>query len=173
MANFKRNNFRREKSEFDSRTLDIARVTRVVAGGRRFRFRVLVVAGDRKGRVGLGIGKGMDLAASIEKATNSARRNLVQVPLNSDSTIPFPIRVKFGTVVIFMRPGVKGRGLIAGGVVRPICELAGVRDINAKIISRSANKINNARAVLKAFEIIKSSPKYKHANTSDKKSEEK
>ncbi|PJE57955.1 MAG: 30S ribosomal protein S5, partial [Candidatus Portnoybacteria bacterium CG10_big_fil_rev_8_21_14_0_10_36_7] len=95
MANFKKSNFKKEKSEFDSRNLGVDRVTRVVAGGKRFRFRVIVVVGDHKGRVGIGMGKGIDVSMAIEKATNQGKKHLVNVPIIADGTIPHAIHVKF------------------------------------------------------------------------------
>lgn len=159
--------FKKEKSEFDSKTLSIDRVTRVVAGGKRFRFRALVAVGDRKGRVGIGIGKGVDVALAVEKATNSGKKHLVSFPV-LNGTIPHAVTVKYAAARIMLRPGAKGRGLIAGGVVRPMCDLAGIRDINAKILSKSTNKINNSRAVLKAFKSLRALPQKINADSSNK-----
>ncbi|MDP2734916.1 MAG: 30S ribosomal protein S5 [bacterium] len=140
----------REKSEFDSKLVDLARVTRVSAGGRRFRFRAVVIAGDRKGRVGVGIAKGGDVAQAVEKATRQAVKKLVTVPI-MEETIPYEIRASFGASQVLLKPQRKGRGLVAGGVIRIIAELAGIKNISAKTISKSRNKLNNAMATLAAF----------------------
>lgn len=139
-----------KKDEFESKLLDLARVTRVAAGGKHFRFRALMVAGDKKGKVGIGLAKGMDVAQAIEKATRIAQRNLITVPITND-TIPHGVNAKFGAAEVLLRPQAKGRGLVAGGTVRVICSLAGIRNISSKIIGRTSNKINNARATMKAL----------------------
>tara|TARA_Y100000310_G_scaffold341682_2_gene441641 strand:- start:134 stop:688 length:555 start_codon:yes stop_codon:yes gene_type:complete len=140
----------REKSEFDSKLVDLARVTRVSAGGRRFRFRAVVIAGDKKSRVGVGVAKGADVAQAVEKATRKATKNLVQVPM-VDETIPHEVQARFGASHILLKPQRKGRGLVAGGVTRIIAEKAGIKNISAKTISKSRNKLNNALATLKAI----------------------
>lgn len=143
----------REKKEFDEKVLDLARVARVMAGGKRFKFRAAVAIGDRKGRVGFGLGKGSDVAQAVQKASYQAKKNLIHVPI-VNGTIPFEVKVKYNSAVIYLKPAPPGRGINAGGAVRAISELAGVKDIIGKILSRSRNKINNARATLKAFEIM-------------------
>lgn len=145
---------KREKSEYDSRVLDIARVTRVVAGGRRFRFRVVMVVGDKRGKVGLGVAKGLDVSQAIDKATRQARRHLEKIRINK-GTISHSVATKYKSAKLMLRPAKPGRGIVAGGAVRVICELAGIKDIVAKIISRSTNKLNNARATLKALRGLK------------------
>ena len=144
----------RRAPEFESRLLDLARVERMTGGGRRFRFRAIVVIGNKKGKVGLGIAKGLDVAQSIEKATRLAQKKLIEVPI-IDGTIPFESEAKFGAARVLIRPQRKGRGLVAGGVVRVVCSLAGIEDISSKIISKSRNKLNNARAVMKALQELK------------------
>ena len=143
----------REKKEFDERVLDLARVARVVKGGKRFKFRAAVAIGDRKGRVGFGLGKGSDVAQSVQKAVHHAKKNMITVPI-VNGTIPFEIKVKYNSAVIYLKPAPAGRGINAGGAVRVVSELAGIKDIIGKILSRSGNKINNARATLKAFNIM-------------------
>lgn len=140
----------REKSEFDSKLVDLARVVRVSAGGRRFRFRAVVVAGDKKSRVGVGVAKGADVAQAVEKATRKATKNLVTVPMVGD-TIPHEVQAHFGASHILLKPQRKGRGLVAGGVTRIIAEKAGIKNISAKTISKSRNKLNNAMATLAAI----------------------
>jgi small subunit ribosomal protein S5 len=142
-----------DNKKLESVVVDVRRVTRVTAGGRRFSLRAVVIAGDRNGRVGVGVGKGKDVAIAIAKATHQAQRNLVKVPI-VDGTIPFEIEAKYNTARVFFKPSPPSRGIIAGGVVRQICSLSGLTGINAKILSRSTDKINNARVVLKAFSEI-------------------
>ena len=142
---------RREKSEFSEKMIDLRRVARVVAGGRRFSFRATVVIGDRKGRVGVGVGKGSQTALALEKAVRLAKKHLVQVPLTPEGSIPFEVEAKYGAARVRMRPAGGGRGLVAGGAVRTVLELAGVTNTSAKILSRSKNKISNARSALQAL----------------------
>ena len=144
----------RPKDEFDSKLLDLARVTRVTGGGKRMRFRAVVVVGDRKGRIGLGLDKGKDVSQAVEKATRRAKKNLITVAIK-ENTIPHQIQAKLGPSEILLKPQVKGRGLVAGGVVRTICELAGIKDVSSKILSRSKNKLNNARATIEALKKLK------------------
>lgn len=142
------------KDEFDSKLLDLTRVTRVTGGGKRLRFRVVVVVGNRKGKAGLGIDKGKDVSQAIEKATRRAKKNLISVAIK-ENTIPHEVQAKFGPSQILLKPQMKGRGLVAGGVVRTICELAGIKDISSKILSRSKNKLNNAKATIEALKKLK------------------
>jgi len=140
----------REKSEFEERVLDVARVARVVAGGKRFRFRATVAVGNRQGRVGVGLGKGADVAQAVAKATHRAKKCLIDVPIVK-GTIPLEAQAKYNAAVVYLKPAPPGRGINAGGAVRVVSELAGIKDIIGKILSRSGNKVNNARATLKAF----------------------
>jgi len=142
------------KDEFDSKLLDLARVTRVTGGGKRLRFRAVVAVGDRKGRIGLGLDKGKDVSQAVEKATRRAKKNLITIVIK-DNTIPHETQAKFGPSVILLKPQMKGRGLVAGGVVRTICDLAGIKDVSSKILSRSKNKLNNAKATIMALQQIK------------------
>ena len=141
---------KREQREFDQVLLDVARVTRVVAGGRRFRFRAAVAIGNKKGRVGFGVAKGPDVTIAVSKAVHQAKRDMIDVPVVR-GTIPHDIVVKVGSARLTMRPARKGAGIIAGGPVRAFCELAGIKDVVAKIYGTN-NKINNSHAVLKAFQ---------------------
>lgn len=143
-----------ERDEFDSKTLDLRRVARVVAGGRRFSFRATVVAGNHKGRVGVGVAKGQDVAQSVNKATRMAKKDLISVSMKN-GTIIHESEGKFGSAFIRMKPASKGRGIIAGGAVRVVLSLAGVENVSAKIISTSSNKLNIARATLEALKKIK------------------
>lgn len=146
----------KKPQEFDQKVLDIARVARVVAGGRRFNFRATVVVGDHKGRVGLGIGKGRDVSIAINKAMHKAKKNVIKVPMTKKGTIPYEVIGKQTSSKVLLLPGKAGRGIVAGGAVRAVCELAGYKDITAKIMSRSTNKLNNATATIKALQSISS-----------------
>ncbi|MFH1462212.1 MAG: 30S ribosomal protein S5 [bacterium] len=142
------------KDEFESKLLDLARVTRVSAGGRRFRFRAVVVVGDRAGKVGVGVAKGADVAQAVEKATRLAKKKLIEVPIVED-TIPHQTDSKFGAASVLLKPQRKGRGLVAGGTVRIICSLAGIKNISSKVLGRTSNKLNNAQATIKALQNLK------------------
>ncbi|MFA5841259.1 MAG: 30S ribosomal protein S5 [Candidatus Paceibacterota bacterium] len=147
--------FNKVKPEFDQKILNIRRVTRVVAGGRRFSFSVAIVAGDKKGSVGLGLGKAGDTALAINKALRNAKKNMIRLNLTKTMSIPHEISAKFSSSYIMLKPN-KGRGLVAGSVVRDIVKLAGVKDITGKILSNSKNKLNNAKAVMAAFSQVSS-----------------
>jgi len=156
-----------EEKEFESKLLDLARVTRVTAGGKHFRFRALIIVGDRNGRVGVGVAKGLDVAQAIQKATRVAKKNIIEIPI-VNGTILHEVEAKYGAAKVLLKPQRKGRGLVAGGTVRVICELAGIQNISAKVLSATTNKINNARATIKALKklhatlkrqkVLKSSP---------------
>lgn len=145
----------KEKSEFDSQTLDIARVTRVTKGGKRFSFRATVVVGDRKGRVGMGVAQGHDVAQSLQKATNKARKSVVTIPIKK-GTIPHSIEFKYNSAVVLLKPSSSGSGVKAGGPVRAVVKLAGIENITGKLIERTGNKINIARATIGALSKLKS-----------------
>ena len=142
------------KDEFDSKLLDLARVTRVAAGGRRFRFRAVVVIGNKTGKVGVGVAKGLDVDQAVEKATRMAKRNLIEVPI-TENTILHDVQAKFGAAKVLLRPKRKGRGLVAGGTVRVICTLAGIKNISSKVLGRTGNKLNNALATIEALKKLK------------------
>ena len=147
--------FGRPKPEFDQKILSIRRVTRVVAGGRRFSFSVALVAGDKKGSVGLGLGKAGDTALAINKAVRNAKKNMVKLNLTKTMSIPYELSAKFSSSYIMLRPN-KGRGLVAGSVVRDIVKLSGIKDVTGKILSNSKNKLNNAKAVMLALSSVSS-----------------
>lgn len=140
----------RGRSEFAQKLIGIRRVARVMAGGRRFNFSVAIVLGDKKGRVGVGVGKAADTALAIEKATRAAKRDMVSLNLTQTRSIPRDVGAKYCASLISIRPS-PGRGLIAGSSVRTVLELGGVSDVTAKILSRSHNSLNNARAAMKAL----------------------
>jgi len=138
----------------DSKLLDLARVTRVAAGGRRFRFRAVVVWGDKQGKVGVGVAKGSDVAQAIEKATRQGKKRAIDVPIK-DGTIPHEVQAKFGASRVLLRPQTGGRGLVAGGPVRIICEFVGIQNISGKFISKTHNKLNNAMVTIAALKKLK------------------
>ncbi len=144
----------KRKDNFESRLLDLKRVARMTAGGRRFKFRAVMVVGDGKGKLGLGMAKGLDASQAIEKATRAAKKNLMTIPIVNE-TIPYPVEAKYKAAKVVLKPQRKGRGLVAGGTVRIICSLAGIKNISSKILGRTNNKINNARAVINAFRKLK------------------
>jgi len=140
----------RVRQEFDNKTISVRRVTRVVAGGRRFSFSIAMVIGDKKGRVGVGIGKAGDTPIAIEKAMQNAKKNMITVPLTSKSSIAHPVEAKYSSAVVSIMPA-PGKGMISGSAVRVVLELAGVKEVSSKILSRSKNKLNIARATIKAL----------------------
>jgi len=150
----KRETKNKKEEGFESKVLDISRVARMTAGGRRFRFRVVMVIGDNKGKVGLGVAKGMDVAQAVEKATAKAKKNLIKIPIVED-TIPHQVEAKYGAAKVILKPQKKGRGVIAGGTVRVICNLAGIKNISSKILGRTKNKLNNALATIEALKKLK------------------
>lgn len=147
-------NSSREVSEYDQKVLDIARVTRVTKGGKRFTFRAAIVIGDKRGKVGFGLGKGLDVARSVEKAFRQAKKNLINV-IFKEGTIPHRVEAKVNSAVVFLKPAPKGSGVRAGGPMRVIAKLAGIEDVSGKIISRSNNKINVAKATIEALKKLK------------------
>jgi small subunit ribosomal protein S5 len=143
----------RVRPEFDQRIIGIRRVTRVVAGGRRFSFSVVIVAGNRKGQVGVGTGKAGDTALAVEKAYRSALKNKVTVSQTEDGSIPHEVEAKYSSGLVKLYPA-PGRGVIAGGAVRDVLEMGGIHGVGAKILSRSHNKLNNALAAIKALSML-------------------
>lgn len=135
---------------FEDRVLEVTRVSRTVAGGKRMRFRALVIVGDRKGRVGLGLGKSNEAAAAISKAGVQAKKHLISVPIH-EGTLPMPIEQKYGSTLIVLKPARPGTSIIAGGAVRTVLELSGVENAVAKILGAS-NPITTARATFAALE---------------------
>ena len=143
----------RERSEFSQKMIGIRRVARVMAGGRRFNFSVAIVLGDKKGRVGVGLGKAADTQLAIEKATRAAKRAMLTLNLTKNRSIKNNIEAKYCASVVEIRPS-PGRGLVAGSSVRAVLELAGISDVTAKLLSRSKNSINNARATIEALKTL-------------------
>jgi small subunit ribosomal protein S5 len=142
------------RDDFEARIIDLARVTRVMAGGKRMRFRACVVVGDKKGQLGVGIMKGADVQFAVAKATEKAKRHLIRVKLY-EGTIPHRIEQKYASAVVLLKPAKQGTGVIAGGPVRVMMELAGIPNIVSKM-KGSGNKINNVMAVMEALQNLKS-----------------
>ncbi len=140
----------RERSEFDQVTIDARRVARVMAGGRRFNFSIAVVIGDKKGRVGVGLGKGADTALAIDKAVRDAKKHLIIIPRTSGNSIPHDVSAKYASSTLQILPS-PGRGLVAGSAVRTVLDLGGVTDVVTKIHTRSKNKLTIARATVAAL----------------------
>ncbi len=136
------------------KVLDLRRVTRVVAGGKRFRFRVTVILGDEKGRVGVGIAKGLDVQSAVAKSKNDAVKNLFNITLKG-RTIPHEVEAKFSAAKVRIKPAVEGHGLKAGGAVRVVLSMAGIKDATAKCLGRTPNKLTNALATIAALKNLK------------------
>ena len=143
----------RAKPEYDQKILVIRRVTRVVSGGRRMTFSVALAIGDRKGMVGLGTGKAIDTSMAIAKAQKDAKKNMLKLRLTKTGSIPHDIEAKFSSAQLMIMPN-RGRGLISGSATRDMLLLAGVKDVTSKISTGSKNKLNIARATMKAFSLI-------------------
>jgi len=146
--------FERPKQEFDQKIIDIRRVVRVMAGGRRFSFSVAMVAGNKKGKVGVGVGKASDTSRAIEKALKNAKKNMTTIKLNKKSSIPHEVRARYCTSEILLKPA-EGKGIVAGSSARTVLDFAGVTNVSLKIFSRSKNKINIARAAILALNEFK------------------
>jgi small subunit ribosomal protein S5 len=144
------------EKQYEEKLLDLRRVTRVVAGGKRFSFRATLVVGDRAGKVGIGIAKGKDVSEAIAKAKRQAIKKMIQVPIVND-TIPHEVKAKYCAAEVVLKPAQRGHGIVAGGAVRAVCELAGIKDLSSKILSRTPNKLSNAMATLEALKKIKPS----------------
>jgi small subunit ribosomal protein S5 len=151
----KKNNKAKEKeSEWQERVVQIRRVTKVVKGGKKLSFRAIVIIGNEKGQVGVGVGKASDVIGAVKKGVADGKKHLVDVPLNKAYSIPHPSSGRAGGSKVFMRPAAPGTGVIAGGAVRVVLELAGIRNILAKQLG-SDNPLNNARAAAEALESLR------------------
>ena len=142
----------RPKDDMEQRILEVARVTRVMAGGKRMNFRACVALGDKKGNVGVGLGKGADVTMAVNKAVNRAKKTMINVAMVNE-TIPHAVFYKLGAAKIMFKPAKKGRGVIAGGVARVILELAGVNNVTSKSLG-TKNKINCARCTIEALKSL-------------------
>lgn len=158
----------KEVKEFDEEVLEIARVTRVVKGGRRLRFRATVIIGNRKGKVGIGTGKSAEVAAAIQKAVAKAKRQIIKVPLTDVNSIPHEVRLKFKASKLLLMPAYEGTGIIAGGAVRKIAELAGIKNMYGKLFGTS-NKLTNAKATILALEELRQVEKKVKKESTDNK----
>ncbi len=157
----------REKTEFEQRVIEIARVTRVMAGGKRMRFRACMVIGDGKGKIGYALAKGADVTLAINKAIRKAKKDMIKVKI-SDGTIAHRIIVKFKAAKILLKPAPPGTGIIAGGSVRAVLELSGIKNIVSKMLG-SHSKINNVQAVFKALKSLKDRESYRDLRGGNKK----
>lgn len=143
----------RPKPDFDQKILVIRRVTRVVSGGRRMSFSVAMAIGDKKGMMGVGTGKALDTALAINKAIKSAKKNMIRVKLTKNGSIPHQVKAKYSTSRIMVMPN-RGKGTVSGSAVRDLLVLAGIKDVTGKVLSGSKNKLNIARATVKAFSVF-------------------
>lgn len=163
----------RPKPEFEQKIINISRVTRVVKGGRRLSFRVDMVIGDKKGRVGLGTGKATDTSLAIQKAFNQARKNLLYLKLKNNKSIPHEVEAKVTSSVVHIMPN-KERGLVAGSTMRNVLQFAGITDVTGRVVTRSKNKLNIAKAAieaLRAFDVpIEERPKPKAPQSNNRRS---
>jgi small subunit ribosomal protein S5 len=154
------------RDELEERVIEVGRISRTVAGGKRMRFRALVVVGDRKGKVGMGLAKAQEVAGAIAKATTKARKAMITVPI-VHGTIPFTVEATYGSAHVLLKPAVPGTSIIAGGSVRTIMELAGIANVVSKMFG-APNRINNARATLHALELLQRKWEHKQSMRSDK-----
>ena len=143
-----------QPKEFGEHVLEVRRVTRVVRGGRRLRFRATVILGDNKGRVGMGTGKSSEVQAAVQKATAQAKRNMFRVPLTDIGSIPHTVDCKFKAAQIRLIPASEGTGIIAGGALRPILELTGVKNVLSKRYG-TTNAFVNAQATIEALKMLR------------------
>lgn len=152
---------KKPKSDFNDRLLEVRRVTRVMAGGKRFSFRATVVIGNRKGRIGVGVAKGLDVMSAVAKAKRQAEKNLITVQRKDGRTILYEVEAKYGAARVRIKPAAKNHGVIAGGPARVIFELAGIRDITAKVLGPTKNRLSNAMAAIEALKKIRVPVGYK------------
>ena len=144
-----------KRDDFNEKVLDMRRVTRVVAGGKRFRFRATVVIGDEKGQIGIGVAKGLDVAQAVAKGKTAAKKNIIRVGLKDGRTIAHEVYAKYSAAKVLVKPASSGHGLRAGGAIRSVLSLAGVKDATAKCLGRTSNKLTNAMATLEALKKLK------------------
>ena len=168
--NFRNGPEKREDADgLEQRIIDIARVTRVMAGGKRMRFRACVAVGDKKGNISIGMGKGADVTLAVNKAVNRAKKTMLNVPIVAGS-IPHAIMHKYGAAQILLKPAPAGSGVIAGGAVRILLELTGVRDVSSKILGTS-NKVTNVKCLMEALALLKRKTKVAREAKSETKEE--
>lgn len=152
---FRRPERLQKRDEFNEKVLDMRRVTRVVAGGKRFRFRATMVIGDGKGNVGIGVAKGVDVQQAVAKSKAAARKNMIRVELKDGRTIAHEVYAKYSAAKVLLKPAAPGHGLRVGGAVRSVLALAGIRDATGKCLGRTPNKLTNAMATLEALKKLK------------------
>lgn len=152
-TNFKKPPFDgKPKSEFEETVLQVDRVSRTVKGGKRMRFRALVIVGNKNGKIGMGIGKAGEVQEAVAKASTYAKKHTIQVPIVNE-TIPYPIEISQGAAHIILKPAKPGTSIIAGGTIRVIFNLAGIKNVVSKVLG-TGNKINNAQTTFKALEML-------------------
>ena len=144
----------KKKPEYKEKVMDLRRVTRVVAGGKRMSFRATVALGDEKGKVGIGVAKGLDVAQAVDKAKIQAKKNMVIIPLKGRS-IPHEVEAKYSAAVVKIKPAKLGHGLKAGGAVRNVLLLSGIKDATSKTLGKTKNKLTNAMAAIEALKMLK------------------
>lgn len=149
---------RSAEKEYDQYILDLSRVTRVTKGGKHLSFRACVILGDHRGKVGFGLAKGKDVQLGVEKAVHQAKKNMIIVPIVNE-TIPHPVYYKFKAAAIMLKPAPKGSGIIAGGAVRALLELAGVPNVSSKILGKTKNKVTILKAAFDALKLFKTREK--------------
>lgn len=143
-----------KKDNFNEEVIDLRRVTRVVAGGKRFRFRATVIVGDGKGRIGVGVAKGADVQQAVAKSKAKAKKRLIKVK-TKDRTLPHEVEAKFSAARVILKPAKVGHGLVAGGSVRTVLKMAGIQDATAKCLGSTTNKLTNAMATIAALKKLK------------------
>jgi small subunit ribosomal protein S5 len=155
MANRRKSNRNREKeTNWQERVVQIRRVSKVVKGGKKLSFRAIVVVGNERGQVGVGVGKASDVIGAVKKGVADGKKQLVDVPLTKANSIPHPIEGRGGAAKVMLRPAAPGTGVIAGGAVRTVLEMAGVKNVLAKQLG-SDNPLNNARAAVNALDMLR------------------
>ena len=167
----KSSKFDKVDKEFDQKIIEVARVTRVTEGGKRLRFRACVVVGNKKGKVGIGLGKSGDVAQAVDKAALQAKKNMIDVTF-STYTVPCEVVSKFKSAKVLLKPATEGTNIVAGGPIRSLLELAGIQNVVAKTLGSTKNKINNAYAALKALEQLKIYETVREEKFKDKKKTE-
>lgn len=153
--NFRKDGYKPEEKQFEERVVQVDRVTRVVKGGRRMRFRALVVIGDQKGKIGFGVAKSNEVAGAVKKASKLAQKKMIMVPIVNE-TIPHQITGNYSGAVVLLKPASPGSSIVAGGVIRTIAELAGIGNLTSKMLG-SNSKMNNVQAMFKALSGFKES----------------
>nr|QCI04999.1 ribosomal protein S5 [Callithamnion tetricum] len=150
MITKKKNSKQKEENNWEERVVQVKRVTKVVKGGKKLSFRAVIIVGNEKGQIGVGVGKASDVIGAVKKAVSDAKKHIINIPLTKSYSIPHPIYGIAGAAKIILRPSATGSGVIAGGATRTVLELAGIKNILAKQLG-SNNSLNNARATLNAL----------------------